>query len=666
MPIALGREWLETNGLGGYASSSVVGAHTRRYHGLLVAATKPPVGRVVLLSKLEETLIVGDQRFDLSTNQYPGVFHPRGYMCFRGFRLGPFPVFTFEAGGVTLEKSVFMPHGENTTVVEYRVVEGSAKSAAIRLAVRPLIAFRDFHSLTHENPALDRTLEQKDGLLSLQPYPEMPRMYLAHDAVSVASAGYWYKNFEYQAERDRGLDFQEDLFNPCVLHFKLGSSAGSATVIASLEPHWVEDASELRAKEATRRAAITGAPARKGPRAEHAKALSLLRMAADQFIVARGGQKTVIAGYHWFGDWGRDTMISLPGLALCTGRFDIAKQILLTFADAVSEGMLPNRFSDHGEMPEYNTVDATLWYFHAIGQYARYSGDYEFALHRMYPVLLDILEWHVRGTRHGIRMDSDGLLRAGAPGVQLTWMDARVGEWVVTPRHGKPVEIQALWYNALRILEDFAGRRQDQPAQQRFRAMAESARESFRKAFWNDETNCLYDVVTGQGPDAAIRPNQIFAVSLPYPLIDGEKAASVLRAVNLHLLTPVGLRSLSAMDPAYKGRYQGGIAERDAAYHQGTVWPWLVGPFLTAYVRVNGNTEKTRAEAAEILAPLLAELKDGGLGQLAEVYDGDEPRRPNGCIAQAWSAAEVLRSLTEEVLNIRPDSKQAVAAPKRA
>lgn len=665
MPIALGREWLETNGLGGYASSSVVGAHTRRYHGLLVAATKPPVGRLVLLSKLEETLIVGDKRFDLGTNQYPGAVHPQGFMYFRGFRMDPFQVFSFEADGVTLEKTVFMPHGENTTVVEYRVAEGSAKAAAIRLEIRPLVAFRDFHSLTHENPALDRTLEQEDGLLSMQPYPGMPRMYLAHDAVSVETTGHWYKNFEYQAERDRGLDFQEDLFNPCVLHFDLDSSAGSATVIASLEPHWVEDAGELRAKESLRRAAVTGTPTRKGPGVEHARALSLLRMAADQFLVARGEQKTVIAGYHWFSDWGRDTMISLPGLTLCTGRFDIAKQILLTFADAVSEGMLPNRFSDYGEAPEYNTVDATLWYFHAIDQYARYSGDYEFALHRMYPALLDILEWHVGGTRHGIRVDTDGLLRAGAPGVQLTWMDARVGDWVVTPRHGKPVEIQALWYNALRILEYFAGRRQDTPAQQRFRAMADTARASFLRSFWNDETNCLYDVVTDQGPDAAIRPNQIFAVSLPYPLLEGEKAASVLRAVNLHLLTPVGLRSLSAMDPAYKGRYQGGIAERDGAYHQGTVWPWLIGPFLTAYVRVNGSTKKARSEAAEMLAPLLAELKDGGLGQLAEVYDGDEPRRPNGCIAQAWSVAEVLRALTEDVMDMRPASVQAVKAAKR-
>ncbi len=379
-----------------------------------------------------------------------------------------------------------------------------------------------------------------------------------------------------------------------------------------------------------------------------------LAAAADQYIVSRGDQKTVIAGYHWFSDWGRDTMIALPGLTLPTGKPEVARSILRTFAMHVDQGMLPNRFPDAGQTPEYNTVDATLWFLEAARAYLAYTGDLAFVRKLLYPVFADIIAWHVRGTRYGIKVDSSGLLSSGEAGVQLTWMDAKVGDWVVTPRRGKPVEIQALWYNALRIMEDLARKFGDEVAQKRYRSMATVASWSFNRLFWNVNTGCLYDVVNGAPPDPAIRPNQIFAVSLTHSMLSAERAKSVVEKVQEHLLTPYGLRSLAPTDPQYRGRYTGGPVERDGAYHQGTVWPWLLGPFVTAYVKVNGGTDVARRQASEWLASLKDHLADGGLGHISEIFDGDAPQRPCGCIAQAWSVAEILRALVEDVYGLRP------------
>jgi len=661
LDAALRREWLETNGIGGYASSTIIGLNTRRYHGLLTAVTKPPVGRFVLLSKLEETLFIDGQAFDLSANRYPRVVHPQGFRYLKQFRLDPFPVFTYEIEAIEIEKSVFMIDGENSTVIHYELKKNNHPEPPknLQLEVRALIAFRDYHSTTHENGAINRSVEERPGLATVTPYQGLPSLHLTHNAAELRRTGDWYRNFEYDTERERGLDFSEDLFNPLALRFDFRIRR-QASIIASTEERDVAKVVEYRQSEITRRRnAKVSCPVED----DFAQALAA---AADQYIVNRGEQKTVIAGYHWFSDWGRDTMIALPGLTLPTGKHDVARSILRTFVQHVDQGMLPNRFPDAGEKPEYNTVDATLWFFEAARAYLAYTGNLEFVRNELYPVFADIIAWHARGTRYGIKVDSSGLLSSGEQGVQLTWMDAKVGDWVVTPRRGKPVEIQALWYNALCIMEDLARQFGDQPGQKRYRNMATVASWSFNRLFWNDKTGCLYDVTNGAPPDSSIRPNQIFAVSLPYSMLSSERANAVVEKVQEQLLTPYGLRSLAPGDPQYRGRYTGGPVERDGAYHQGTVWPWLMGPFITAYIKVNGGSEAARRQAAEWLAALKVHLADGGLGHISEILDGDAPQQPRGCIAQAWSVAEVLRAYLEDVKGVRPQRRvETGAVPKK-
>jgi predicted glycogen debranching enzyme len=624
-------EWLETNGLGGYASSTLAGLHTRRYHGLLVAASKPPVGRAVLLSKLEETLVLGDERYELSANRYAGgVLHPAGDRFLVEASFEPFPRFVYEAGGVRVVKTLFLVNGEDTLVVSWEL-EGAPEDA--RLEVRPLVAFRDYHALTHENGALDPSLRVSDGTVTIRPYAAHPALTFAHDAQELDEEGFWYRRFAYEAERERGFDFEEDLFSP----FRLVFSGPRATLVVSTKGRGREEAAALRWMEEERRASIAG---RNGEPA----ALRAFRRAADQFLVARGEDvepATVIAGYPWFSDWGRDTMIALPGLTLANGRPDVARRILETFAAHVDGGMIPNRFPDDGEEPEYNTVDATLWYVDAVRAYVDATKD-EALLDALLPKLLEIVEAHEAGTRYGIHVDEDGLLASGAEGVQLTWMDARVGEHVVTPRRGKPVEIQALWFNALsflaRVLENRA-----HPRAAHLWSLAAKAKTSFDALFWNEEAGCLYDVVDGTERDASIRPNQLLALSLAHPLVTGERAKRILEVVESELLTPFGFRTLSPSDPRYVGRYEGGPAERDGAYHQGTVWPWLVGPYVKALLLAGGND--ARMKAAETLRPLVTYVLGPGLGQLPEIFDGDAPHRPAGCFAQAWSVAQVIEAV---------------------
>jgi predicted glycogen debranching enzyme len=602
------------------------------------------VGRFVLLSKLEETLIIDGRRYELGTNRYPGVIHPVGFQYLKQSRLDPFPTFTFGVETTEVEKKVFMVQGENTTVIQYRV---KGKVARLQLEIRPLIAFRDYHSLTNENGALNGTIEEQQGQISVSPYAGLPTLYLANNADEIESTGHWYRNFEYEAERERGLDFQEDLFNPYVLFFDL-SSEPKATIVASTESHDVDAAEEYREREISRRQdnalrSLVGDDF-----------VTSLAGAADQYIVSRGEQKSVIAGYHWFSDWGRDTMIALSGLTLPTGRYDVARSILRTFAEHVDRGMLPNRFPDAGETPEYNTVDATLWFFEAARAYLAYTGDLDFVRQELYSVLTDIVSWHLRGTRFGIKVDSAGLLNSGEPGVQLTWMDAKVGDWVVTPRRGKPVEIQALWYNAVCTMEDIAGCLGDETARKRYNNMAALTKWSFNRLLWNEKGGYLYDVVNGGAPDASIRPNQVFAVSLPHSMLSPERAKQVVSVVQQHLLTAYGLRTLAPSDPQYRGRYTGDGGNRDGAYHRGTVWPWLMGPFITAYIKVNGGSDAARRQAEAWLAPLKDHLTDAGLGHISEIFEGDPPHRPVGCIAQAWSVAEILRTTLEDIYAIRP------------
>ena len=389
-----------------------------------------------------------------------------------------------------------------------------------------------------------------------------------------------------------------------------------------------------------------------------------LTAAADQFIVQRGELNSVIAGYHWFADWGRDTMIALPGLTLMTGRPEIARNILEAFAASADQGMLPNRFPDAGESPEYNTVDATLWLFEAVRSYLRYSGDHAFVRERLYPKLKEIVDWHLRGTRYGIHVDTDGLLACGEPGVQLTWMDAKVGDWVVTPRTGKPVEIQALWYNALRILGDLAHKFSDSGPETFLHELANQARQRFEAQFWNADAGCLYDVIDAEHRDASIRPNQIFAVSLHHSMLPPDKQRQVVDVVQRELLTPVGLRSLSPHDANYRPHYEGGVRERDSAYHQGTVWPWLIGPFISAYVKVHGRREEAREQAGAWVKTFHEHLSTAGLGQIPEIADAEPPHEPRGCIAQAWSIAELLRAAVEDVYEIPLSYRAEKAAAK--
>jgi len=641
-----GKEWIITNGIGGYASSTATGMNTRRYHGLLVAATTPPAGRVVLLSKLEDTIIVDGERIDLSTNEYRGgVIHPEGHRHLASFSIDPFPTFTYTTPKFTLNKSVFMVHGENTVVVEYELT-GTNGAQDITLEVRPLIAFRDFHATTHENDAIDRSVQETFGSVRMRPYQGLPELFLSHDADRVLTDNFWYRNFDYAEERSRGLYSAEDLFNPVAFSTSMNGRK-RLVIIASTEKHNAGEAADLRRAELRRSSDLNY---KYGAGFNSSAVMSSLVRAAEQFVVARPPFKTVIAGYHWFGDWGRDTMIALPGLLLSTDQPEAARDILLQFTAAIDGGMLPNRFPDVGETPEYNTVDATLWFFETVWQYLNYRNDAvwrEDALQlietKLYPALKTIVEHHLAGTRYGIHADQDGFLWAGDSTTQLTWMDAKVGDTAITPRFGRPVEIQALWFNALRIVEELGRLFADSAAADKYRAIADKLEANFESVFWNPEAGCLFDVVGAFTHDAAIRPNQVIAISLRHSLVSPAHARKVLEVARRELLTPFGLRTLSPNDPQYRPRYEGGVWERDSAYHQGTVWPWLAGPFFTAQLRFASDGRQAVAEAKTWLEAFAVHLSDAGLGQVSEIFDGDPPHTPRGCIAQAWSVSELLR-----------------------
>ncbi len=639
--VASNREWLETNGLGGWASSTIAGAHTRRYHGLLVAATQPPVGRMVLLSKLDETIVIAGQRYELGCNRYPGAIHPRGFEHLQRFEKNPFPVFEYAAGGVRLRKTIAAVHGENTTLLLFEVL---AAAAAFLLELQPFIAFRDYHSLAHANAALRREANFEDGVLHLQPYAGAPGLFIAVPGSRFAAQPDWYHRFEYALEQERGLDDHEDLFTHgrFTLQLQAGDRLG---VIVSTDRPARRDAFALLEKERRRRARLCESLPSQD------ELLKTLALAADQFVVRRGeALRTLIAGYHWFSDWGRDTMIALPGICLVTGRCEDAKKILRAFAGSTSQGMLPNRFPDAGEQPEYNTVDATLWFFIAIYKYLQATGDARFVCGELIPVLRDILQWHERGTRYHIHVDADGLLSAGEPGVQLTWMDAKIGDWVVTPRSGKAVEINALWYNALMVFAELAQRCGNAQEAQAIAQKATRVQQRFVEVFWNESAGCLYDYVDGEHRDATVRPNQIFALSLPFPLLAGEQAKSVLKIVEEQLYTPFGLRSLARGEPGYRPHYGGDQWSRDSAYHQGTVWSWLLGPLFTAIVRLEGEAGRRRAR--RMLEDFKPHLLEAGVGTVSEIFEAEPPHAPCGCMAQAWSVAEILRACAEDLMRV--------------
>jgi predicted glycogen debranching enzyme len=627
---AEGREWLLADGLGGCASSTVVGLNTRRYHGLLVAARTPPVGRMVLLSRLEEALVVGPRRHELSTNAYVGgVVHPRGFERAVSFELDPLPTVTFDVDGGRLARTVARVHEEPGTAIVY-VYEGPGPAT---LELRPLLAYRDHHALQRENTAVRREAERAGEDLVLAPYDGCPPLHLRLAGAAWESDGCWYRGFEYARERERGLDFAEDLWSPGLLRVSLrpgkpwGLLAWAGPIPAG------GTAVALAAAERTRLRVLAGGSE---------GLLGHLRRAADAFVVRRGETgRSVIAGYHWFADWGRDTMIALPGLCLNEGRHDVARTILAEFARHVDAGMIPNRFPDDGEPPEYNAADASLWMVVAVHRLVEATGDHDFARARMKDTVAAILDAYKAGTRHGIRMVSDGLLTQGEPGLQLTWMDAKVGDWVVTPRRGHAVEIQALWYNALLMGADLAREAGETQRAAEWSALAGRVRESFLRAFWSEGLGYLADVVAGGTKDLSLRPNQLYAIGLPHALLPRDKALRVLDVVKRHLLTPVGLRTLAPSDPQYQGRYAGDPRARDAAYHQGTVWPYLMGIYFDAVIRLHG--EEGKAAAREWLGAFAPHLREAGLGTVSEVFDGDPPHRPGGAVAQAWSVAELLR-----------------------
>ncbi len=622
------REWIETNGIGGFACSTVSGANTRRYHALLTPATHPPLGRITTVSKFEETVTIDGKKFELSANQFPDSVTPQGFKYLKNFRLDPFPIWTYEIEGIEIEKKIFMIYGENSTVVQYSTKD----QRLITLELKPLLSFCDYHHLQHEDAKFDLNYEISASWVSVKPYAEMPEIFFNHNAQNVENTGFWYRNFEYAIEKERGFDFAEDLFQPFSLKFDLSESA---IIILSTEKRNFADATQFEKAEIGRREELIKIADAKD---DFTKQLVL---AADQFIVSRGKGKTIIAGYPWFSDWGRDTMIALPGLTLATNRTEIAKQILLEFSLHISEGMIPNRFPDAGDTAEYNTVDATLWYFEAIRAYTEKTQDYDFVREFLYEKLVNIIEWHLNGTRFNIHVDTDGLLYAGEKPWQLTWMDAKVGDISFTPRMGKPVEIQALWYNALKIMAQFAERFDDAENRKSYEATAEMAKHSFNALFWNETNNCLFDVVINGEKDASIRPNQIFAISLKNAILtDTEKAQKVVETVEKELLTPVGLRSLAPADLSYCPIYIGSPFTRDSSYHQGTVWAWLIGGFVDAHRKVFPENE---AKINEILSGFENHLTEAGIGQISEIFDADAPHKPRGCFAQAWSIAEVLR-----------------------
>jgi predicted glycogen debranching enzyme len=644
----LAKEWLVTNGIGGYASSSLLGIATRRYHGLFVPDL-PGRGRTLLIPRLDETVEAGTQTALISGAEYAdGRIELEGMRFLKEIRReSQTPVWTFEVDGSVLEKRIVAPHGQNTICLRYACLSGS-----LRLHLRPYITYRMHDARLGEGHAASFPLTINNGRYEVSLPEGAPSLKLClrpGNGVFVADAVI-REGVSYRVDRDRGSEYLQDLFSPG--YFTLHLAAGhSAALVASVEPWNMLDFACDDIVQAEQRRLDTLMSLAPGLQADDLG--RQLQLAADQFIVEPGARleeralaqaagdeaRTIIAGYHWFGDWGRDTMISLEGLTLCTGRPQEARAILRTFARYIQDGLLPNLFPEGSRQALYHTADATLWYFHALDRYVSATGDRD-TLMLLYPTLKEVVRRHREGTKFNIGVDAkDGLLHAGASGYQLTWMDAKVDDWVVTPRRGKPVEIQALWYNALRLMAEWAIRLGDQPTQ--WREMADQAEESFHRRYWFASGGYLFDVVDGEaGDDASLRPNQIVSLSLRYPILREERWRPVVDVVGERLLTPYGLRTLARDHPDYKASYTGDLRARDAAYHQGTVWPWLIGHYIDARLRVYGN----KAEARSLLGAFMQHLHDAGIGTISEIFDAEPPFQPRGCIAQAWSVAEVLRA----------------------
>jgi predicted glycogen debranching enzyme len=633
------REWLVTNALGGFASGTIAGTLTRRYHGLLIAALKPPLQRTLLVAKLEETVTYRGAAYELATNRWRDDYvSPRGLELIERFELdGSTPVWRYALADALLEKRIWMEQGANVTYVRYTVVR-AAEPLSVNL--RALVNYRDFHGNTHAGP-WQIAVTPDSGGFRVDAFDGATPFYVAIDRGECRVENIWYRDFVLAEETRRGLDDRDDNLSAGTFADTL-LEGESVTVAAGTDMSRVILRQTQDDTIASARSAIRSDAELVEAESKNDTILRRLELAAEQFIVARPTVddpegRTVIAGYHWFGDWGRDTMISLPGLTLTTGRDEIARTILLSFAPYVNGGMLPNFFPEAGETPVYNTVDGALWYIEAVAAYVDATRDLE-TLRMLWPSMNEVIAGYRSGTRFNVHMDSDGLVVASAPGVQLTWMDAKIGDWVVTPRMGKPVEIAALWYNALKRMAEMAAH-VGHPAAE-YSRLSKLACRGFDR-FWNAEAGFCYDVIDGpDGDDASLRPNQIFAVSLPQSPLDAQRQRAVVETCAAELVTSYGLRTLAPSDPRFAPSYAGSPRDRDSAYHQGTVWPWLLGPFAIAHARVYGDKPRARS----FLEPLLDQLFDAGLGTISELADATAPFRPNGAIAQAWSVGELLRA----------------------
>ncbi len=636
------REWLLTNGIGSFASSTVIGANTRRYHGLLVAALKAPVNRHLILSKLDESILYKNTLYNLYTNQTPG-HRSNGYLYQQRFIREPVPTYVYAIEDIFIEKQICLVREQNKVVVVYNVIAGENAS---QLRITPLVNFRDYHfNTSSENLHFSNTVRENGVIMNTHGLEDRFFMNIS-DGHFIKQENVYYYNMEYEKEKERGLHGTEDHFIPGYFEVSIKPrQIKRITITAGIGEWEVLEGNEVIEEEIERKYMLFE---NAGYEDVFAKALV---KASDDFIVERASthSKTIIAGYPWFTDWGRDTMIALPGLTLVTKRYEDAKDILYTFSKYVKNGLIPNMFPDTGQQPIYNTVDAALWYFQAVYKYLKYTGNYTFVNQYLYHSLEQIISAYMKGTLYHIGADEDGLIYAGDEHTQLTWMDAKVGEWVVTPRHGKAVEINALWYNALNIMAVIAQKNgKDNTV---YIEKAHQVKKSFDQVFWNENGSCLYDVVNDTGKDDSIRCNQIFAVSLDFAVIEGEKAKKIVNVVWQQLYATYGLRSLSPNDKQYRCIYIGDQVARDGAYHQGTVWSWPIGHFISAYRKVNGYTQESQEIANKFIEPFKDHMQDACIGSISEIFDGDAPHTPRGCFAQAWSVAEVLRAYVEEILD---------------
>jgi len=629
---ALSLEWLIADGTGSYASSTVIGCNTRRYHGLLVAAQRPPTDRTVLLSTVEEEVSIREGVHNLSTNEYPGVFHPRGHRYLVGFRLRPFPQWTYDLGGTLLRKEVMMLRGRRAVCIRYRLAGLDGK---VRLKVVPMLACRGMHELAGPGAAYEVHRAEGSRAVKLHGGTRRLEAHLHASDGSYQEEPLRFSRMTYRREGERGFDAEEELFSPGSFvvtlrpqrEFTITASAGT---LEGVDPKAERD-------RETKRVSVYLEDFAPHSQLEHELAL-----AADAFLVRGAGRDTnIIAGYPWFEVWGRDALISLEGLALVTGRLDEAGQVLTGFANRIVDGIVPNYLAADPAYDAFNSIDAGLWFVHATARYLAYGGNEQLARERLWPKVCDLLDSYTAGTRSDIRADGDGLLRGGSPETQLTWMDAKVHGRAVTPRYGKAVEVNALWYNALCVGAELSQRFAGSP--EGYGSRSEKVRRAFEEVFWCDECGCLYDYVAGDIVDSRLRPNQILAVSLPHSVLEKAKWESVLEVVSEHLYTPYGLRTLAPSELDYRGRYEGPEEARDEAYHQGTVWAWLLGPFYETYLKVHDHSRHARRKVGEALSVWEGHLREAGLGQVSEVFNGDSPHLAGGCIAQAWSVAELLR-----------------------